>query len=124
MGSLVKVGIVAGVFDLFHSGHVHILRRAKKQCDYLVVAVHLLPEKDCIISPLSRFDVVRACKYVDEAVSYHTETELLDLISKCNIRFIGSDYRNKEFTGRDICDVVYIDRTSISTTEIKKRCQM
>jgi glycerol-3-phosphate cytidylyltransferase len=120
----IRIGIVAGVFDLFHHGHVHILREAKSDCQMLIVGVNKYPMKSCVMSVIERMLVVQACKYVDNVCIYESEEELLELINHCDIRYIGAEYMDKNFTGKDACEVEYVPRLSISTTEIKERCQM
>ena len=102
------VGITAGAFDLFHAGHVLMLKDASNQCDHLIVALQTDPSIDRkeknkpVQSMYERFVQVDACKYVDEIIPYETEDDLYALIMNNNIdlRIIGNEYRNEDFTAR------------------------
>lgn len=121
-----RKAIVAGVFDLFHAGHLHLLREAKKDCDYLIVAVDDQPEKTSIIPIQDRMEIVRNIKGVKEVRKYRSERQLAHLIYNTNaeVRYIGSDYEGKEFTGKNLTEIVYVKRLPyLSTTLIKKKCQ-
>lgn len=122
-----KKGFACGVFDLFHAGHVLMLRECKQHCDYLVVAVNeagALPEgKNTPVFGLKeRVLVVSACRFVDEVMTYRSEDELRSLMEriKPDIRFLGEDYRNKPITGADLgIPIRFIDRShGLSTSGI------
>lgn len=107
-----KVGFNCSTFDLFHAGHVTMLREEKRHCDYLIVAIQVDPTVDRpdtknkpVMSIYERFVCVSACKYVDEVLVYHTEEDLLNLLKTqhIDIRFLGDEYKTKEFTGRQWC---------------------
>lgn len=125
------VGIVASCFDLFHTGHVLMLKEAKNQCDWLLVALQTDPTIDRptknkpIQSTFERFVQLEGCKYVDQIVVYETEKDLLDLLRsyKIDVRIIGEEYRDKPFTGKDLDIPIYYNtrRHSFSTTELRSR---
>ena len=125
------VGITAGAFDLFHAGHVLMLKDASNQCDHLIVALQTDPSIDRkeknkpVQSMYERFVQVDACKYVDEIIPYETEDDLYALIMNNNIdlRIIGNEYRNKDFTAREIGIEIYYNARNHkwSTTELRER---
>ncbi len=106
-----KTGITFSTFDLFHAGHVKMLEEAKRQCDYLIVGLQSDPTIDRstknkpIQSLVERYIQVKACKYVDEIVPYSTESELLEILQsfKIDLRIVGEDYIDKDFTGKQFC---------------------
>ena len=107
-----KIGFNCSTFDLFHSGHVTMLQREKEHCEYLLIAIQTDPTIDRpdsknkpVQSILERFIQVSACKYVDEVIVYETEEDLLNILKtrKIHIRFLGDDYREKDFTGKKWC---------------------
>jgi glycerol-3-phosphate cytidylyltransferase len=106
------VGFTASAFDLLHSGHITMLREAKAQCDYLICGLQLDPSIDRktknkpIQTMVERYIQLSAVRYVDEIVPYVTEKDLTDILSSysINIRILGDEYKDKDFTGRDLCD--------------------
>ena len=127
-----KTGFTCSCFDLFHAGHIMMLKEAKSKCDYLIVGLQTdptidRPEKNKPIqSVFERFVQLEACKYVDEIVVYATEKDLLDILHSypINIRIIGGEYKEKDFTGKDLehIEMYYNSRKhSFSTTELRKR---
>lgn len=106
-----KIGIVASTFDLLHAGHIVMLREAKTQCDHLVCALQVDPSVDRenknspIQSIVERYVQLSAVKYVDEIVVYQTEKDLEDILElyPINVRILGEEYKDKDFTGREIC---------------------
>ena len=130
------IGFVCSAFDLFHAGHITMLKEAKAQCDYLIVGLQTDPTIDRpdtknkpVQSLFERFVQVQACKYVDEIIPYSTEKELVDIFLSypINVRILGDEYEHKNFTGRQEC----IDKGikfyfnsrehSFSTTELRQR---
>lgn len=108
------VGFTASSFDLGpHAGHIAMLKEAKLHCEYLIVGLQVNPsrersEKNSTLPSLSeRYIALKACRYVDEIIPYETEEELKNLLLLIhpNIRFLGEDYKDKEFTGSDILDI-------------------
>lgn len=104
-------GITAGAFDLLHAGHVAMLQEAKTVCDHLTVAIQIDPSIDRdyknkpVQSIVERQIQVKAIKYVDEIIVYNRECELEDILRTLpyDIRIIGEEYRDKDFTGKQIC---------------------
>ena len=106
-----KVGFTCSAFDLLHAGHVQMLRDAKEKCDYLICGLQVDPTLDRpeknqpIQSIVERYTQLKAVSYVDEIIPYSTEEDLEDILSMydLNIRILGEEYRDKDFTGKDIC---------------------
>ena len=106
-----KLGITASTFDLLHSGHIMMLREAKSQCDWLICALQLDPSVDRAEKNkpaqtiVERFIQLQAVKYVDEIVVYETEQDLEDILEMydLDVRILGEEYKDKDFTGREIC---------------------
>ena len=117
MKKVKRVGFTASTFDLLHAGHVMMLREAKDQCDYLICGLQIdpavdRPEKNSPIqSIVERYTQLSAIKYVDEIVVYSTEQDLLDILEmyKIDVRILGDEYKDKDFTGREVCDKLNID---------------
>jgi len=127
-----KVGFTCSTFDLFHAGHVMMLKEAKTQCDYLIVGLQIDPTLDRpgiknkpVQTVLERFIQVKACKYVDEIIPYATEKELMDILTSypIDVRIIGEEYKDKQFTGFNLPISVYFNsrQHSFSTTELRQR---
>jgi len=124
-------GFTCSTFDLFHAGHIMMLKEAREQCDYLLVGLQTDPTIDRkeknkpIQSVFERFVQLKACKYVDEVVVYATEKELRDILLSypIDVRILGDEYQGKEFTGHDISMRFYFNsrRHSFSTTELRQR---
>jgi len=129
------VGIVFSAFDLFHAGHVAMLKEAHAQCDHMIVCLQTDPTLDRpgknkpIQSVFERYVQLEGCKYVDEIIPYATEAEVLDILRTYHInkRFIGEEYKDMDFTGKQICldngiELVYNSRKhSFSTTNLRER---
>ena len=130
-----KIGFTASTFDLLHAGHISMLREAKSQCDYLIAALQVDPtldraEKNAPVqSVVERQAQLAAIKYVDEVIIYCTEADLCDIMNmyQINVRILGEEYRDKEFTGRDICrkrDIeIYFNKRDhrFSTSDLRRR---
>jgi len=105
------VGFTCSAFDLLHAGHVQMLRDAKDQCDYLICGLQVDPTLDRpeknkpIQTVVERYTQLKAVSYVDEIIPYVTEGDLEDILSMyhINVRILGEEYRDKDFTGKDIC---------------------
>lgn len=126
------VGFTCSTFDLFHAGHVAMLEEAKAQCDWLIAGIQSDPTIDRptknkpVQSLIERQLQVRACKFVDETIVYSTEAELLDILNTIpiDVRILGDEYINKDFTGKSLSHVsLYYNsrRHSFSSTELRKR---
>lgn len=107
-----KIGFNCSSFDLFHAGHVTMLKMEKELCDYLIVALQVDPTVDRpgiknkpTQSVYERYVQLQACKYVDEILVYSTEYDLLQLLmtQKIDIRFLSEEYLNRDFTGKQYC---------------------
>ena len=126
-----KIGFTCSTFDLFHAGHVMMLREAKEQCDYLIVGLQTdptidRPEKNKPVQGVfERFVQLNACVHVDEIIPYATEKELKDMLLsfKIDVRILGEEYAGKEFTGHDIPMEFYFNQRkhSFSTSELRQR---
>ncbi|MGO1923616.1 MAG: glycerol-3-phosphate cytidylyltransferase [Jeotgalicoccus sp.] len=122
-----KKVITYGTFDLLHTGHINILRRAKDLGDYLIVAVstdefNMLKHKEAYHSFEERKQILEAIKYVDEVIGEDTWDQKTKDVKKYNIDtfVMGNDWEGEFDFLKDYCDVVYLPRTSgISTTKIK-----
>lgn len=132
-----KVGITFGCFDLLHAGHCLMLQEAKSQCDYLIVGLQTDPSIDRptknkpVQSLVERYVQLKAIAVVDEIIPYQTEAELLEIIKAIpiDVRIIGSDYLDKDFTGKAEADQLgietYYNRRdhAFSTTDLRLRVQ-
>ena len=130
-----KIGITFSSFDLLHAGHVMMLKEAKKQCDYLIVGLQLDPsiERSNKNAPsqsiIERYIQLKGSKYVDEIIPYVAEQDVEDILRsfKINVRIIGEEYKNIDFTGKDYClkkhiKIYYNSREHrFSSSEIKIR---
>ena len=130
-------GITFSSFDLFHSGHVAMLKEARANCDYLMVGLQTDPTLDRpeknkpIQSVFERYVQLEGCKYIDEIIPYATEQDLLDILLTYDVnkRFIGEEYRTKDFTGKQLCvdksiEIYYNKRQhSFSTSGLRKRIE-
>lgn len=131
-----KIGFNCSSFDLFHAGHVTMLKMEKELCDYLIVALQVDPTIDRpgiknkpIQSIYERYVQLQACKYVDEILVYSTEYDLMQLLmtQKIHIRFLSEEYLNRDFTGKQYCiqngiELHYHKRQhEYSSTELRNR---
>jgi glycerol-3-phosphate cytidylyltransferase len=105
-----RIGITFSTFDMLHAGHIAMLSEAKNHCDYLIAGLQTDPTIDRpdtknhpVQSVVERQIQLAACRYVDEVVVYQTEQDLIDLllILPVDVRILGVEYENKDFTGRD-----------------------
>jgi|TARA_B100000214_G_C23629184_1_gene473195 glycerol-3-phosphate cytidylyltransferase len=129
------IGFTCSAFDLLHAGHVAMLREAKSQCDYLICGLQVDPsldrkEKNSPIQTIvERYTQLQAIHYVDEIIPYITESDLEDILNMLpiNVRILGDEYRNKEFTGKGICQKrgikLYFNSRdhNFSTTNLRKK---
>jgi glycerol-3-phosphate cytidylyltransferase len=107
------IGFTCSTFDLLHAGHILMLAECKTICDYLIVAVQSDPTIDRpdvknkpVQSIVERYVQLSAVKFIDEIIVYDTEKDLEDLLMflPINVRIIGEEYKDKEFTGKQICE--------------------
>jgi len=132
----VKVGFTASAFDLCHAGHVMMLREAKSVCEYLIVGLQVDPTIDRpkeknqpVQSLVERYVQLASVQYVDEIIPYQTERDLEDILQMypIDIRILGEEYREYDFTGKDICRArgieLYFNKRDhrFSTTDLRKR---
>ena len=131
-----KTGITFSTFDLLHAGHVAMLREAKSQCDYLIVGLQSDPTIDRpdtknkpIQTMFERYLQLKAINYVDEVLPYQTEQDVIDILQTLpiDVRILGEEYRDKDFTGKDVCNQrgieLYFNTRDhrFSTTDLRKR---
>ena len=124
------VGFYPMAADILHAGHMIALEEAKSHCDYLIVGLNCAPDdKNPVQSIYERFIQLRAVKWIDEIIPYQGRKDLELLASSLNydIRFVGEDYYNKDWDGKDIEQKLnkkfyYLSRKhSLSSTELKNR---
>jgi glycerol-3-phosphate cytidylyltransferase len=131
-----KIGIVFSAFDMLHAGHISMLSEARNHCDYLICGLQTDPTIDRpdtknrpVQSIVERQIQLAACRYVDEVVVYQTEQDLIDLllILPVDVRILGVEYEDKDFTGKKECDqrsieLVFNGRDhSFSSSSLRKR---
>jgi len=107
-----KIGITFSTFDMLHAGHIAMLSEAKNHCDYLICGLQTDPTIDRpdtknkpVQSIVERQIQLAACRYVDEVVVYQTEQDLVDLllILPVDVRILGVEYQDKDFSGQHEC---------------------
>jgi glycerol-3-phosphate cytidylyltransferase len=130
-----RIGFTASQFDMLHAGHVAMLSEAKNHCDYLIAGLQNnaswdRPEKNAPIQSIVERQIqLAATRYVDEIVVYNTEKDLEDILLTLpiDIRILGVEYQDKEFTGKDICNkrnikLIFNKRDhSFSSSSLRKR---
>ena len=132
-----KIGITFSTFDMGpHAGHISMLSEAKNHCDYLIAGLQTDPTIDRpdsknppVQSIVERQIQLAACRFVDEIVVYQTEQDLIDLllILPVDVRILGVEYENKDFTGKQECwdreiELVFNGRDhSFSSSSLRKR---
>lgn len=130
-----KIGITFSTFDMLHAGHIAMLAEAKNHCDYLIAGLQTDPTIDRdsknkpVQSIVERQIQLAACRYVDEVVVYQTEQDLIDLllILPVDVRILGVEYEQKDFTGRSECydkgiELIFNSRDhSFSSSSLRKR---
>ena len=125
-----KIGVIAGNFDVIHPGYIRMFNECKKHCTRLIVLLHEdpsieRPEKiKPILSVAERKEMLHSLKMIDDVITYSTEKILYEFIKGIDpdIRFLGTDYVGKDFTGKDLGTLIhYIDRShGWSTTKYKQ----
>lgn len=136
MRNNMKIGFNCSSFDLLHTGHITMLKKEKELCDHLKVALQVDPTVDRpgiknkpVQSVYERYTQLQAVKYVDEILVYETEQDLLNLLmtQDIDIRFLGEEYREKDYTGKQYCmeqeiELYYHPRKHpYSSTELRSR---
>lgn len=131
-----KIGIVFSSFDLLHAGHIAMLSEAKNHCDYLIAGLQTDPTIDRpdtknppVQSIVERQIQLQATRYVDEIVVYQTEKDLEDILLTLpiDVRILGIEYAERDFTGKEIClqrkiELVFNSRDhSFSSSSLRKR---
>tara|TARA_R100001510_G_C7646656_1_gene203954 strand:- start:1335 stop:1772 length:438 start_codon:yes stop_codon:yes gene_type:complete len=126
-----KVGFTASTFDLLHAGHIAMLSEAKTVCNYLIAGLHVNPniereEKNLPVQTLvERYTQLKAVSYVDEIIPYESENDLMDILKMypINIRIIGEEYRDKDFTGKNLDMEIYYNkrRHDFSSSLLRER---
>lgn len=124
------IGLYPMVADILHTGHLIAIEEAKKNCDYLIVALHCNPVyKNPVQSIYERFMQLRAVKWIDEIIPYQNIDDVHTMLSSLNfdVYFLGEDYKGKDFEGVEILrkldkKIYYLSRHhSLSSTELKCR---
>lgn len=130
-----KVGFTCSAFDLLHAGHIAMLKEAKAQCDYLICGLQVDPSVDRIDknspiqSVVERYIQLSAISYVDEIIPYYYEKDLTEILKSytIDVRILGEEYKDVEFTGRELCDRLGIQlhfnkrNHDFSSSELRKR---
>jgi glycerol-3-phosphate cytidylyltransferase len=131
-----RIGVTFSTFDMLHAGHIAMLSEAKNHCDYLICGLQTDPTIDRpetknapIQSIVERQIQLAACRYVDEVVVYQTEQDLVDLllILPVDVRILGVEYCDKDFTGREAgalrgIELVFNGRDhSFSSSSLRRR---
>lgn len=125
-----RIGIIAGNFDVIHPGYIHMFNECKKYCNYLIVLLHEDPTNERpeklkpILSVRERLLILYSLKQVNSVITYKTEAELYMILEEMNpdVRFLGDDYIGKPFTGNDLdISIHYLNRDhGWSTTKYKQ----
>jgi glycerol-3-phosphate cytidylyltransferase len=130
-----RIGFTASQFDMLHAGHIAMLSEAKNHCDYLIAGLQNnaswdRPEKNAPIQSIVERQIqLAATRYVDEIVVYNTEKDLEDILLTLpiDVRILGIEYQDKDFTGKDICNkrnikLIFNSRDhSFSSSSLRKR---
>ena len=123
-----KKGIIAGAFDVIHPGYIRMFRDAKSYCNHLTVALHEDPSmaRPHKLKPVQtveeRREILLALKDVDDVVVYQAEETFLSYLEDYEIRFLGTDYLDGSYTGKDnAIDIVWLKRDhEYSSTRMKR----
>ena len=125
-----RIGMITGNFDIIHMGYIYMFNECADNCDHLICFLHddQSIERNEKLKPIhtleERKKLLSSFNQIQEIVTYKTESDLYDLIKnrKIDIRFLGDDYKNKDFTGKDLnISIHYLDRShGWSTTKFKK----
>lgn len=112
-----RIGITFSTFDLLHLGHILMLAEAKRQCDYLIVGLQMDPtidrpeKKAPTQTVVERYIQLRGWQSVDEIVPHSTKHDLEDILKsfKIDVRIVGDEYADRDFTGRSYCEAKGIE---------------
>jgi glycerol-3-phosphate cytidylyltransferase len=131
-----KIGVTFSAWDLLHAGHIAMLAEARNHCDYLIAGLQTDPTIDRpdsknkpVQSIVERQIQLAAIRYVDEIIVYQTEKDLEDILLTLpiDVRILGVEYIDKEFTGKDICKkrnikLIFNERDhSFSSSSLRRR---
>lgn len=125
-----RIGIYPLVGDLLHAGHIYAIQEAKMNCDYLVILLNCLPDnKSPVETVFERWSRLKYLNGIDDIIPYQGEKDLVNVIKTIphDVRFVGSDYREKDFTGRDFeesngIEIYFLKRHhEYSSTRLKEK---
>src|SRR3990167_4841674 len=134
-GKEIKIGLTCSTFDLLHAGHIIMLEEARSKCDWLIVGLQVDPTIDRpsknrpVQTVVERYIQLKAVRFVDEVIPYTTEADLEDILTMfpIDIRILGDEYQDKDFTGKSIClkrgiELYFNNREHrFSSTDIRRR---
>lgn len=125
------IGFTCGAFDITHAGHYLMFEENRKKCDFLIVGLQTDPSIDRknkhkpVQSIKERLIQLNACKYIDKIIIYRTEKDLVKLLKKLkpDIRFLGMDWKGKNFTGKELpIKIIYNKRDhNYSSSNLRER---
>ena len=125
-----KIGAIAGAFDVIHPGYIYLFNECKQYCDHFLLLLHIDPsiERTEKLKPVLTIEerklIISSLRQIDEIITYKTEADLLTILKnkKIDIRFLGVDYKEKNFTGKELkIPIHFLDRShGWSTTKFKK----
>tara|TARA_B100001989_G_scaffold50139_1_gene32420 strand:+ start:463 stop:1206 length:744 start_codon:yes stop_codon:yes gene_type:complete len=122
-----KKGIIAGAFDVIHPGYIRMFEEAKTHCNHLTVALHEDPSmaRPYKLKPVQSVDdrkeILESIRYVDDVIVYQAEDTFLSYLNDYDIRFLGTDYMDGSYTGKDLSiEIVWLSREhEYSSTKLK-----
>jgi glycerol-3-phosphate cytidylyltransferase len=124
-----KVGVIAGNFDVIHPGYIEMFTECARNCDKLIVLLQEDPtiERPDKCKPIltvdERIKILMSLRQINQVMVYNLESELYNTLNKIkpDVRFLGEDYIGRSFTGDDLnIPIVYLDRShGWSTTKFK-----
>ena len=124
------IGVIAGAFDAIHPGYIYLFNECKQHCDHFLLLLHEDPSIERsekmkpILSIKERKLILSSLRQIDEIITYKTEDDLLRILKnrKIDIRFLGDDYKEKNFTGQELdIPIHFLDRShGWSATKFKK----
>ena len=124
------IGVIAGAFDVIHPGYIYLFNECKRYCDHLVLLLHIDPsiERTEKLKPVLTIEerklIILSLRQINEIMTYETEADLFAILKnkKIDIRFLGDDYKEKNFTGKELqIPIHFLDRShGWSATKYKK----